>query len=66
VGRVAPNFDIGSIRFENTRHRILVFAVTAAMPVIVTVAMTGVTAVTAVIAAAHTFVLTVSHVSPVR
>jgi hypothetical protein len=64
VGRVAPNFDIGSIRFENTRHRILAFAVAAAMPV--TVAMTAVTAVTAVTAAAHTFVLTVSHVSPVR
>jgi hypothetical protein len=63
VGRIAPNFDIGSIRFENTRHRILVLAVAAAMPVIVTVAMA---AMTAVIAAAHTFVLTVSHVSPVR
>jgi hypothetical protein len=33
------------------------------MPVIVTVAMA---AMTAVIAAAHAFVLTVSHVSPVR
>jgi len=62
VGRISPNFDIGSIRFVNTRHWILVFAV-AAMPVIVTtVAM----AVTAVIAAAHALVLTVSHVSPVR
>jgi hypothetical protein len=61
VGWISPNFDVGSIRFVNTRHRILAFAV-AAMPVVVTVAV----AMTAVIAATHAFVLTVSHVSPVR
>ena len=61
VSWVSPNFDVGSIRFVNTRHRILVFAV--AMPVIVT---TVTMAMTAVIAATHALVLTVSHVLPVR
>src|SRR5215470_11157668 len=55
VGWVSANFDVGTVRFVNTRHRIVVLAVAM---LIVTVAM-------AVIAAAHALVLTVSHDSPV-
>src|SRR5215470_3518952 len=52
---ISTNFDVGTVRFVNTRHRIVVLAVAM---LIVTVAM-------AVIAAAHALVLTVSHDSPV-
>ena len=53
--RIASNFDVGTVRFVNTRHRIVILAVAM---LIVTMAM-------AVIAAAHALVLTVSHDSPV-
>jgi hypothetical protein len=58
VGGVASNFNVGSVRFVNTRHRIVVFAVAM---LVVTMTMTTMT----VIAAAHALVLTVSHDSPV-
>ena len=58
MGRVASNFDVGPVRFVNTRHRIVILAVTM---LVVTVTMA-----VAVIAAAHALVLTVSHDSPVR
>src|SRR5437867_8452311 len=57
VGWVSTNFDVGPVRFVNTRHRIVVLAV--AMLIVTTMAV-------AVIAAAHALVLTVSHDSPVR
>src|SRR5215510_14076 len=57
VGRVSANFDVRTVRFVNTRHRIVVLAV--AMLIVTTMAV-------AVIAAAHALVLTVSHDSPVR
>src|SRR5215510_8737076 len=58
VGWVSTNFDVGAVRFVNTRHRIVVLAVAM---LIVTMTMTM-----AVIAAAHALVLTVSHDLPVR
>jgi len=61
VGGVTSNFDVRAVRFVNTGHRIVAFAMAAAMPVIVvTVAMAAVTAAT------HALVLTVSHDLPVR
>src|SRR4051794_5718179 len=64
MGGVAANFDLRAVRFVNTRHRIMIFAMTATATATATAATAAVTVV--VIAAAHALVvLTVSHDLPV-